>query len=167
MASTTRKWLPIVAGIAILLLFLGIGVALVSVRWFQDNVVVSRDTSDEDAERAFDERRRHFPDPRPVLEFGADRRPTYAAGIEQRKNPGTISAVHVMAWDAGDRALARVTLPMWLLRMKSGPIIFGEYVSGFDDRGVRLTPDDLDKYGPGIVFDYETPDGDRVLLTAQ
>lgn len=167
MANAKRTWVPIVAGIAILFVFLGIGAAVFSVLWFRENVVVSRGTSREAAEQAFDDRRRQFPDPRPVLEFGADRRPSYAAGLEARKNPGTISTLHVLAWDADDRALATVALPMWLLRMKSGPIVFGEYVSGFDDHGVRLTAQDLEKYGPGVVFEFETPGGDRVLLTAQ
>lgn len=166
-SSQKRKWLPIVAGVAVLFVFLGIGVAVVSVLWFRDNVVVSRGTSREAAQQAFDERRREFPDPRPVLTFGADRKPSYAAGLETRKNPGTISALHMLAWDADDRALATITLPMWLLRMKSGPIVFGEYVSGLDDHGVRLTPADLEKYGPGVVLEFETPDGNRVLLTAK
>lgn len=166
-SSQKRKWLPIVAGVAVLFVFLGIGVAVVSISWFRDNVVVSRGTTRDAAQQAFDARRREFPDPRPVLEFGVDKKPSYVAGIESRRNPGSVSALHVLAWDADEHALATVTLPMWLLRMKSGPIVFGEYVSGLDDHGVRLTPADLEKYGPGVVLEFETPDGNRVLLTAR
>lgn len=167
MASSKRSWVPIVAGIAVLLVFLGIGAAVVSVLWFRENIVVTRDTSQQSADQAFEQWRRKFPDPRPVLEFGDDRRPSYVAGIEGRRNPGSVSALHVLAWDARERALATVTVPMWLLRLKSGPIVFGEYMSGFDDHGVTLTPDDLDKYGPGVVFEFESARGNRVLLTAQ
>jgi hypothetical protein len=167
MATTKRRWVPIVAGIAVLLVFLGIGAAVVSVSWFRENVHVTRDTDEVAARQAFDERRRQFPDARPVLHIGDDRRPSYTPGIESRRNPGAVSAVHVMAWDANERALATATLPLWLLRMKSGPIVFGEYVAGFDDHGVRLSPEDLERYGPGVVFEFESARGNRVLLTAQ
>ena len=35
-------------------------------------------------------------------------------------------------------SLARIGLPFWLLRLKSDPIRFGAYASGFDDEGVTL-----------------------------
>ena len=82
-----------------------------------------------------------------------ERRPHYVEGIAARKNPGTVTTVHVLAWDPDERALASVALPMWLLRLKSGPIEFGTYVSGFDDHGVRLEVADLERYGPGVLFD--------------
>jgi hypothetical protein len=56
---------------------------------------------------------------------------------------------------------------MWLLRLKSGPIEFGTYVSGLDDHGVRLEVADLERYGPGVLFDLTRPSGERVLLSAQ
>jgi hypothetical protein len=32
---------------------------------------------------------------------------------------------------------------------------------------VRLDVDDLERYGPGIVFEFERGSGERVLLSAQ
>ncbi|MGE0811696.1 MAG: hypothetical protein AB7O28_17665 [Vicinamibacterales bacterium] len=167
MASRTRKWLPIVAGVAILLVFVVIGLAAVSVAWFRQNLDVTHGASRTEATRAFDDARRQYADQRPIVEFGDDRRPEFVKGIETRKNAGSVSAIHVLAWDADEDALVSLSIPMWLLRLKRGPIMVGEYVSGFDDRGVRLTPEDLEKYGPGVVFEYESRSGDRVLLTTQ
>ena len=73
----------------------------------------------------------------------------------------------MLAWDPGERALADVTLPMWLLRLKSGPIQLGGYVTGMDDHGVRLTADEIARMGPGVILDLTTPTGERVLLSAQ
>ena len=167
MANTARRWLPIVAGIAVLCVFLGIGAIAVSVAYFSEHATVERDIDGARAGGAFDEAKQRFADPRPVVEFDAEGRPRYVEGIAGRKNPGTVSAVHVLAWDPDERALASVALPMWLLRLKSGPIEFGTYVSGFDDHGVRLEVADLERYGPGVLFDFTAPSGERVLLSAQ
>ena len=167
MTSAARKWLAIGGGIAILLVFLAIGAAVVSVAWFRENIEVAQGTSPAAAAKAFDDAKSRYTDPRPVVEFDKDRRPTFVQGIDTRRNAGTVNALHVLAWDADARALATVTLPMWLLRLKSGPIQFGEYASGFDDHGVRLSPEDLERYGPGVVFELETAAGSRVLLTTQ
>jgi hypothetical protein len=167
MPAGKRRWLPIVAGILALVGIVVIGVGAAAVLWLRDQVQVDRRVDDGAARTAFDDARRRFADTRPLLEMGDDRRPRLALPEGAPRNPGTVTAVRVLAWDAGDRALATVTLPMWLLRLKTGPIVFGEYVSGMDVGGVRLEPRDLERYGPGIVADIETPDGDRVLIVAE
>jgi hypothetical protein len=167
MATTTRRWLPIAAGIAVLVVFLGIGAIAISVAYFSEHTTVERDVERVKAVAAFDEVKRRFADARPVVEFDENRKPRYVEGITTRKNPGTVSAVHVLAWDPDERALATVALPMWLLRLKSGPIEFGTYVSGLDDHGVRLEVADLERYGPGVLFDFTAASGERVLLSAQ
>lgn len=167
MTTGRRRWLPIVAGVVVLLVVVAAGVGTVSVLWLKEQVHVESGTSAAEAAAAFDAATRRFPDPRPLLTIGDDRRPQYAFEPGTRRNPGTVSALGILAWDERQRALATVTLPLWLLRLKSGPIAFGEYVSGLDDRGVRLQAEDLERYGPGVVVDLQTPDGRRVLLTAQ
>lgn len=167
MATTSRRWLPIVAGIAVLVVFIGIGAIAISVAYFNEHTTMERGIDRGRADSAFAEAKGRFADPRPVLEFDDQRRPHYVEGIAARKNPGTVTTVHVLAWDPEERALASVALPMWLLRLKSGPIEFGTYVSGLDDHGVRLEVADLERYGPGVLFDLTRPSGERVLLSAQ
>ena len=167
MAKSARRWLPIVAGVAVLVVFIGIGAIALSVAYFSENTTIERDIETTRANAAFEAAKGRFADPRPVVEFDEQRRPRYVEGIASRKNPGTVTTVHVMAWDPDERALATVALPMWLLRLKSGPIEFGTYVSGLDDHGVRLEVADLERYGPGVLFDVTSPSGERVLLSAQ
>lgn len=167
MAKTTRRWLPIVAGIAVLVVFVGIGAIAISVAYFSEHTSVERDIDIARAEAAFAAAKNRFADPRPVVEFDDQRRPRYVEGIATRKNAGTVTTVHVLAWDPDEHALASVALPMWLLRLKSGPIEFGTYMSGLDDHGVRLEVADLERYGPGVLFDVTAPSGGRVLLSAQ
>lgn len=167
MATGHRRWLPIVAGTLALVGVVVVGVGIAAVLWLRDQVQVDRRVDQAAARTAFDEVSRRFPDARPLLTLGDDRRPRLALPEDARRNPGTVTALRVLAWDADAGDLATVTLPMWLLRLKTGPIVFGEYVSGLDVEGVRIDPRDLERYGPGIVADIETPDGDRVLVVAQ
>lgn len=167
MATTTRRWLPIVAGIAVLVVFIGIGAIAISVAYFSEHTTIERGIDTARAEATFAAAVGRFADTRPVVEFDEQRRPRYVEGIASRKNPGTVTSVHVLAWDPAERALAAVALPMWLLRLKAGPIEFGTYVAGLDDHGVRLEVADLERYGPGVLFDVTTRSGERVLLSAQ
>jgi hypothetical protein len=167
MATTKRRWPLVLAGIAVFLVVAVIALAVVATMFFRESVQLARGTDRPAAQAAFDAAKQQFPDVRPLLELDGDRRPRYLPGLETRRNPGTVTSLHMLAWDAEDRALATVTLPMWLLRMKTGPIVFGDYVSGMEDHGVRIEPADLERYGPGVVMEFEGPDGDRVLLTAR
>lgn len=167
MATTRRRWPFVLAGAAVFLVVLVVALVVVGTMFFRNNVQVAHGASRESALAAFDAAKQPFPDARPVLVMGDDRRPVFAQGLESRHNPGTVTSLRVLAWDADDGALADITLPLWLLRLKSGPIRFGEYVSGMEERGVQLETKDLDRYGPGILLEFAAPDGDRVLLTAQ
>ena len=167
MSSAKRRWPLVLAGIAVVIIVVIIALAVAGSMFLRDNVQVARGTGRDSAQAAFDAAKRQFADPRPLLVLGDDRRPVFTPGLESRRNPGTVATFHILAWDAGEDALATVTLPMWLLRLKTGPIVFGEYVSGMDADGVRLEPKDLERYGPGVVLEFEAPDGNRVLLTAQ
>lgn len=166
MATTKRRWVPIVGGVVALLVLLGIVATTISIVWLRERTTLSRDVSVTRASEAFAAAKERFADPRPAIELGDDRRPRPAAGTP-RRNPGSISELRVLAWGAKEQALADVTLPLWLLRLKSGPIVFGSYVSGLDDRGVRLTAEEIERLGPGVLIDFTTPSGDRVLVSAQ
>lgn len=166
MTTSRRRWLPIVAGVAALLVLLGSGAAVVSFLWLRERTTIARDVPSARATEAFAAAARRFPDPRPALELDSNRRPRPVAGAP-RRNPGAVTDLHVLAWGAREQALAEVTLPLWLLRLKSGPIAFGSYVSGLDDHGVQLTAEDLERLGPGVLVDFTATNGDRVLLSAR
>ena len=51
--------------------------------------------------------------------------------------------------------------------MKSGPISFSAYASGWDDRGVSFRVEDIEQRGPGIVVDVTERNEGRVLIWAE
>lgn len=163
--TTKRSWLPIVAGVAILLAFLGIGAVIVSVSWMREHLVVAP-SSEASAADALDAVRARFPGRPPLIEIRDGKPESVSQPAPGASPPASVNTLHVLAWNPRDQRLARFDMPFWLLRLKSAPIQFGTYVSGFDEAGVRLRPEDIERYGPGIILDLTTSRGERVLLWA-
>jgi len=161
--ATRRRWVLIAFGAVILIVFIGIGAIIAVTAWFQQNLQVdSRSASDADQE--FDAVRKQFGDRLPLLEMRGER-PEYTVERDKAGAPSTakLESMHVLVWDPDEERLARVTIPFWLLRMKAEPFRFGAYASGLDDR-VNLRPEDIEKYGPGIILDTRRGSGERVLV---
>lgn len=168
MATTRRRWPIVLAGVAVFVTVVVIALAVAGTLFVRNNVQVAEGASRERAEAAFEAAVRQFADPRPLLVMEDDTHPALAPGAASRRNPGTVSALHVLAWDADRGSLATVTVPLWLLAMKPGPILFGDYVpDAWKTDRVQLDVKDLERYGPGVVLDVTTPDGQHVLITAQ
>ena len=165
--TTRRRWPYIVFGIAILLVFAFIGVVVVSVAWFQENMEVER-ISEGNAHDEFEKVLQKFPGREPLLELhNGVPRYTKARDEPPSAHGNSLTRLNILVWDPEEEHLARIALPFWLLRMKSDPIQFSAYASGLDEDGVDLRPEDIEKYGPGIILDTRTRDGERVLLWAQ
>lgn len=188
--TARRRWIPIVAGVAILLVFVGIGAVAVSMSWMREHLEVA-DSTDTDAAQAFDEVHAKFVGRAPMLEL-RDGKPSYpeggggasgggargeggaswsggasaAGGAGGERSATKLTTLHVLAWNPEDGRLARFELPFWMLRLKSTPIQFGTYASGLDETGVRLRTEDIERHGPGVILDFELDQGERVLLWA-
>jgi hypothetical protein len=164
--AARRRWVLIAFGVAVMLVFIGIGAIIAVTAWFQQNLHVETRT-ERDAHTEFEAVRQKFGSRAPLLEI-RDGRPHYTGQRDQTPSSTTkLETLHVLVWDPEDERLARVALPFWVLRMKSDPIEFSAYASGMDDEDVDLRPEDIEKYGPGIVLDTTSPNGERVLLWAQ
>jgi hypothetical protein len=161
-----RNWLLIIFGVAVLLVFIGIGAIIAVTAWFQQNMSM-QETTEREAQGQFESVRQKFPNKAPLLEI-RDGRPFYSSN-RSADAPSTksLETLHVMVWDDDDERLMSFSMPFWLLRMKSTPIEFSSYASGMDDGGVDLRPEDIEKYGPGIILDTTSRQGERVLLWAQ
>lgn len=105
-------------------------------------------------------RSRFAPRP-PLVEIGEP----LSANIRVNRVPGTdpkpVETIHIMAWKAEDGELVRTEVPLWLMRFSSVNILSQLHV--MPDR-VRLTVDDVRRYGPGIVVDTVRPGVYRVLV---
>jgi hypothetical protein len=161
------RWAQVLIGAAIVAVFLGIGAIIAVTAWVSQNVVVNSSNGQE-ADDEFEKVRQRFKGQQPLLEM-RDGVPRY---VERRAEAPPSAArplttLHILAWDADDEKLATVSVPWWVLRLKSGPIRFSSYASGFDDGGVRITAEDIEKHGPGIIMDATGRHRERVILWAE
>lgn len=160
------RWAQVLIGIGIVGVFLGIGAIIAVTAWFSQHVNVQASTAD-NAREEFEKVRQQFAGRPPLLEY-KDGRPRYVGErTAAPASPQQLQALHILAWDAREDKLARVSVPWWIVRMKSGPIKLNSYTSGFDDEGLDLRAEEIEKHGPGIILEVPAPSGARVLLWTQ
>ncbi|MDQ3213371.1 MAG: hypothetical protein M3Q85_11905, partial [Acidobacteriota bacterium] len=75
--------------------------------------------------------------------------------------------LHVMAFDPDETRIVRVEIPFWLLRLKlrGSGIDFNGNQMELED--LKLTVEDLERYGPALVVDHQGPSGERVVVWSQ
>jgi hypothetical protein len=165
--SKRRNWLWIIFGVCVVLVFIGIGAIVATTAWVQQNLTVTEATED-NAQQEFDSVRSRYAGRPPLLEL-RNGKPVYTGGAAPASQGSAtpLEHLHVLVWDPDEGKLASFSIPFWLLRLKTGPIEFSSYASGMDDEGVHVSPQDIEKHGPGIILDTTSPKGERILLWAQ
>lgn len=164
-ARKKRSWIPIVIGVLILMAFVAIGVIGVTISYFRQHMEVV-ETSESEAMKQFDEVHAKYPGQQPLIQL-VDGKPQYVAERASQSAPeGSLTSLHILAYDRDKGQIVNFTLPFWLLRMKSGPIRISAYHQGWDDRGVSMRIEDIERHGPGIIVDATERLEGRVLIWA-
>ena len=72
-----------------------------------------------------------------------------------------------MAFDPNDGRIVRVDIPFWLLRLKlrGSAIDFNGNRMELED--LKLTVEDLERFGPTLIVDHKSSGGERVLVWSQ
>jgi len=103
--------------------------------------------------KAFDVQRAKFGTRQPLLEIvdpaSADIRINRTTHPEGRR----ASTMHIISWNAEGETV-RTDMPLWLMRFSSINILSK---LGIAPEKFRLTIDDVERYGPGIVVDFRQP----------
>ena len=158
-----RNWLVVLVAVLVVVVCVGIGAIIATTAWVQQNLTIEESTESA-ARDEFDQVRNRFPGQAPVLELTDNRSPAYNPARQKVTASRSLERLNVLVWDPRERRLLSFALPFWFLRLKSGPIEFSSYASGLDDRRMNLRVEDIEQYGPGIVLDTTSRDGERVLL---
>jgi len=61
----------------------------------------------------------------------------------------------------------RVEIPFWILRLKTRGTLVDVGSGNIDLQKLRLTVDDLERFGPTLIVDHQDMNGSRVLLWSQ
>jgi nitrate reductase NapE component len=168
--STTRlpTWVSVLIAAVIIVGVLAVA-AVGGAAFFIYRHVNTTFTPSENAEVEFSESRARFGGQRPLIELRHDDDPIVHRELLKEGTPKhRLDALRVLAYDEHARKLVRVSIPFWLLRMAPS-----KHLSFLNDNGinvdvdsdrVRLTLDDLERRGPGLLLDTRDRRGSQVLV---
>ena len=105
-----------------------------------------------------------FEDPQPMLTMNGGGRVTRHTRTSKSLVPTVPTHLNVLAWRGSSVGLVEVQIPMWFLRMKGPAINFLLKDTKFDLQAWRLTVEELQDWGPGVVLDHHSGRGERVLI---
>jgi len=164
MAGRVKTWVWVVVGIVVFGI-LGVIAMAAAGLWFVKSHVNIQTTSIASASADFQTVRARFANQKPLIEL--DERGNFMHANTDRpagtQRPQTLS---VMAFDSHDEKVVRLELPFWLLRLK-GRARFDVGGGSVDLQKLRLTVEDLERYGPILILDQKDSDGSRVLIWSQ
>ena len=167
MAVKVKTWVWIVVGIVTfgilcVIAMAGAGFYFVS-QHFDARTVSSATAADE-----FEKVRKQFAGQKALIEL--DERGDFLRANTDRPTPANVrrpEQLYVLAFDPDDGGLVRVSVPFWLLRMKADNATIDRGGSRVDLEDLKLTVEDLDRFGPCLILDQKNEGGDRVLVWSQ
>lgn len=166
--SARRKdsWVPFLIVAIALVLMIIVGAAAAGVYYIRSHFHVEKATA-ASARSEFEQARQAFAGKKPLLEFH-DGDVRLVDNGEPKPGTPKPDALHVLTWDPDEDRIVRLSIPFWLLRLKSGSnTVFTVDGRTFDARRLKLRVEDIERRGPGLILDYERPRGERVLVWAQ
>lgn len=167
MAGKVKTWVWVLLAIVVVGILCVITVAGVGLYFFSQHVQ-TRAASPTNAAQEFDQIEARFTGQKPLIEL--DSRGHYLRANTDRNppsNPKPPEALNVLAFDPGDGRIVRISIPFWLLRMKmrGTTIDFNGRKMDLDD--LKLTVEDLERFGPTLIVDHKQATGERVLVWSQ
>ena len=167
MAGRIKTWIWVVAAIFVIGILCIVAVAGVGIYFFTQHIE-TKSASPAAAAREFEQVKDRFQGQKPLIEL--DRNGRYIRSnteIKARPDAKTPDSVHVIAFDANDGRVVKVTIPFWLLRLKMRGATIDLNGRSMDLEDLRLTVEDLERFGPILIVDYKSPEGERVLVWSQ
>lgn len=167
MAGRVKTWVWIVIAI-VAVGVLGL-VALAGVGfYFASQHIDTRTISPAGAAKEFETVRARFIGQPPLIEL--DDRGRFVRAHTDRKVPDQVKApehLNVLAYDADEGRLVRLTIPFWLLRLKAGGASIDFNGREMDLKDLRLTVEELERFGPTLIAEHKASDGAHVIVWSQ
>jgi hypothetical protein len=76
-------------------------------------------------------------------------------------------SINVMAFDPDEGKIVRISIPFWVVRMKMRGATIDLNGKHMNLEDLRLTAEDLERFGPTLIVDHENTNGERVLVWSQ
>ena len=167
MAGKVKTWVWVVVavvalGILCLVAMAGFGF------YYASRHIQTRAATPESAARDFAEIRARFSGQQPLIELD-DKGRFLKAHTDRKPAPQakTPESVNVLAYDPDEERLVRLSIPFWLLRLKTGDASIDFNGRKMDLEDLRLSVEDLERFGPTLIAEHKTPDGSHVIVWSQ
>jgi type II secretory pathway pseudopilin PulG len=165
MAAKVRAWVWIVVAIVVFGI-LGVIAMAAAGLWFVKSHVNIQSATTAVASADFQTIRARFANQKPLIEL--DERGNFLHANTDRptstQRPQTLT---ILAFDSDDEKVVRLELPFWLLRLKGGGSRFDVGGGNVDLAKLRLTVEELERFGPTLILDQKDSGGSRVLIWSQ
>ena len=167
MAGKVKTWVWVVTGVVIVGILCIVAVGAGAIYYFSQHIE-TRQASPVTAGREFEEAKARFTGQKPLIELD-DRghllhtnpdRPAQTAFQKPQQ-------LNVLVFDPKDGQIVRLTVPFWLLRLKTGGAKIDFNGSRMDLEDLRLSVEDLERFGPTLILDHTSERGERVLVWSQ
>jgi hypothetical protein len=166
-AGKVAAWVWVVTGIAvvgILALIAIVGAGFFFVSRHIDTAAVTP----ADAAAAIETERARFGGQTPIIEL--DEHGQFVRTHTEGRDGGPVERpanLYLLAYNPADARIVRFRLPFWVLRTRAGGGAVEVEGTRLDLQDLKLTVDDLERYGPALLVDHQAPDGQHVLVWSQ
>jgi hypothetical protein len=166
MAGKVKTWVWVVVGVVVVGI-LGIVAMAAASLYYVSRHVDTKEVSPAMASREFDEVRARFASQKPLIELD-DRGDLVRTNPDRptQKTPEPLEQINVLAFDPDEGRIVRVSIPFWLLRLKVGSTIDLNH-GRIDLEDLKMSVEDLERYGPTLIIDHSSRRGERVLVWSQ
>jgi len=158
-------WVWIIVGV-VTLGILGVITLAAAGLWFVRSHVNVQPTTVAAATTDFQTIRQRFANQKPLIELD-DRGNFVHANTDRPNGTKHPDSLNVMAFDARKEHVVRVEIPFWILRLKTRGTLVDVGSGNIDLQKLRLTVDDLERFGTTLIVDHQDMNGSRVLVWSQ
>jgi hypothetical protein len=167
MAGKVKTWVwvvvaVVVVGILGLVAMMGLGF------YYASQHIDTRVASPAAAAKEFEGVRARFTGHPPLIEL--DDRGHFARAQTNRTPPAgapTPEKLHVLAYNPEEGRIVQLSIPFWLLRLKTGNASIDFNGREMDLEDLKLSVKDLERFGPALIAEHKSPDGSHVIVWSQ
>jgi hypothetical protein len=167
MAGKVKTWVWVVVGVVIVCVLAMVAIAGVSLYYLSQRIETKAATPAA-AAHDFEQVKARFAGQPALIEL--DERGRLVRTNTNRAapaNPKKPSYLYVLAFDPDSERIVNMSIPFWLLRLKTGDAQIELGGNRVDLKDLRLSVDDLERYGPTLIVDHKSREGERVLVWSQ
>jgi hypothetical protein len=167
MAGRVKPWVWIVVAVMVVGILGLVALAGIGFYYFSQHVD-TRVVSPASAARDFDAVRARFTGQPPLIEL--DERGRFVRTHTNRPiptRPTPPEKLHVLAYNPEEGRIVELSIPFWLLRLKAGGATIDFNGREMDLEDLKLSVDELERFGPTLIAEHKAPDGRHVIVWSQ